>query len=79
MSAPTYEIAHVRDFLKVPADRRGACLEEFKDFLGLSDAMMKAADAIADAVGADKPGGSVESFTWIDDGESNRTINIATE
>lgn len=68
MSAPSYEIAHVRDFLQVPGDRRDACLKDFREFLSLAEAVKNTADVLTEIIGGDKGKNSVESFTWIDDG-----------
>ncbi len=76
MNHPTYEIKTVADFLKVPEQRREACMKEFLDFLTLAGATVGAANALADLMGLDKSQNRVEAFTWIDDGERNQTLNL---
>ena len=58
--APTYEIRTVLDFLKVPAARRGECLEEFAVWLYILEASGVALAAFNPSL--------PQSFDWIDDG-----------
>jgi hypothetical protein len=73
---PTYEIKTVADFLKVPEDRRAACLKEFVDFLDLAGATLEMANSLSDLMKLPKDQNRVEAFTWIDDGEQKRTLNL---
>lgn len=63
MTAPTYIIRTVADFLKVPAARRETCLQEFHGFLPLAEMALRMPGAT----------GAFE-FTWIDDGETSHRI-----
>jgi len=72
--APTYKITTVADFLKVPPDRRDACLKSFAEFLPMAQDMLDVANTLADLLGADKGLNAIEGFTWIDDGKDEVTI-----
>lgn len=61
---PTYSIREVRDFLKVPPDRREDCLHEFAAWLACDDFLRSLSEDI-DAAGATFPA----EFVWVDDGE----------
>lgn len=62
-----YVIKDVGDFLKVPADRRAACLVDFADFLTFMDKVAIAVDTVkwAKTVNVSL---SKSHFIWIDDG-----------
>jgi hypothetical protein len=74
--APTYKITKVADFLKVPPDRRDACLKAFAEFLPMAQDMLDVANTFADLLGADKSLNAIEGFTWIDDGKDEVTIRL---
>jgi hypothetical protein len=61
-----YEIKSLVDFNKIPQDRLDACLAEFKVWLGIAN-LATIAGAIA------------SGFTWIDDGETNISINLTAK
>lgn len=62
----TYRIESVADFALIPADRRDACLADFRVFLGVSEA----ARTILGVEGVKVIG---EVFDWTDDGKSEIT------
>jgi hypothetical protein len=72
-----YRIEFVGDFLKVPADRRDACLRDFADSL----ATFGPIDELAR--GGEEAGSGKEStmpyWLWIDDGKRDITVNIGDE
>lgn len=76
----TYEIVTVRDFLNVPEDRIGACLEDFGKFLRVAPhwaALLKhASDAINGPGVVDFVVG--ERFTWVDDDDHNMSLGVLT-
>lgn len=88
MSPPTYDIRTVADFLKVPEDRIGECLREFRIMLDMARATTSLLGNIADSM-ADEPGAKhkrgdvhfvmLDRFEWIDDnlGEAHLTIDVA--
>lgn len=78
MSSPTYEIVTVNDFLAVPEDRIGECLEEFAHAIDLHRRTGALIVAVAESQGHVLLYGSLAmpSFTWIDDGLKNCTIQI---
>lgn len=59
----TYRIAHVKDFLNVPAKRRAACLKDFRLWVRLVDAGAQFIDAIAPEAQI-----TPDDFVWTDDG-----------
>lgn len=65
----TYEIEHVKDFLKVPADRREACLKEFADWIVVAETVTD----IANSRGAKS---EPARFDWIDDGNLNISVEF---
>lgn len=70
--ADTYRIETLADFVKVPAARRGACLEEFATWIEVAEAtagFFEACGARSEPV----------AFTWIDDGERNITVSVRQE
>lgn len=64
-----YRIETVSDFLKVPAERRAACLAEFTDWIELAEAMTD----LTAACGVES---EAFRFEWIDDGKSERTVVV---
>ena len=78
MSAPTYAIKNVWDFLKVPAKRRKVCLREFAIALEMAEATKRLLHATADALELSQVRFDVtDTFTWIDDRKRTATIHIA--
>jgi hypothetical protein len=75
MEPNRYQIEHVRDFLSVPEDRIDACLEEFKEYLGMARDMMSLVKTFGEVVGEEATG-DVGAFVWIDDGKKDRTVTI---
>lgn len=80
MSAPTYEIRTVRDFLAVPEDRIGECLREFAICLEMARASEALLDSTAHALLTNEVADAIEwrftRFEWIDDGARTVTLNI---
>jgi hypothetical protein len=68
VSAPTYEIRTVNDFLQVPPERWDACLEEFKACLALA--------AVSRAV---LPQTTLGVYRWVDDGERNVEASVTVQ
>ena len=75
-SPPSYEIAHVRDFLKVPKDRLPDCLAEFADFLAMARNFTAAITKAGPLIGFQSTPPELKSFTWIDDKHKFRTVNL---
>lgn len=67
-----YEIRTVADFLKVPADRRAACLAEFPKCLEYAEAF----GGFLDACGAN--GARFDVYVWTDDGVERVSACSAT-
>lgn len=65
----TYEITNVSDFLKVPKDRRGACLIEFSAWIELAEATVE----FTEACGAHS---TPFRFDWIDDGKLEKSVHF---
>ena len=55
-----YEIRAVKDFLKVPASKRVAALEDFRAWLEMNDMVAEIGAGYALKTG--------DSFKWVDDG-----------
>lgn len=72
MSLKEYDIKTVQDFLKVPEDRIADCLAEFKEGLDIARPFIE----ISEMLGTDN---IFPQFTWIDDGEKNKTIHVELE
>lgn len=68
MSAPEYRIESVHDFLKVPSARRGECLREFRRFLDMHADIQTIAGVELQTV----------TFTFVDDGKHETTINLVS-
>lgn len=66
--SPTYKLVKVADLLKVPPERRGACMRELEYAL-----------ALMDLVAGEEGKISTEGFTWCDDGDRSSTIKIGEE
>jgi hypothetical protein len=62
----SYKIGHVSDLLKVPKDRRAACLSEL---LNVLDAAQQAAELLNKEAPIEQASWRPGDFTWIDDGE----------
>lgn len=68
----SYRIEHISDLLKVPADRRAACLAELPDWLAIAEMMP--------VLMGDEIPILAQSFIWNDDGEPGvRSIQINGE
>src|ERR1700722_6758866 len=65
---PSYRIARVRDFLKVPSDRRSECLREFEVWLQADESMRALLNGL--------PAKLSNSFVWIDDGKHHFTATV---
>lgn len=78
MSAPSYDIVTVQDFLRVPADKIDACLHDFATFLQSAPAWARLLDAVADEMhGAGRVAFSVgDTFRWVDDGAHDMTMTV---
>jgi hypothetical protein len=79
MSHPTYQIAALSDFRKVPEDRLAACLTEFADWLEITrraDALLR---SLAPDHPADQPILADELFVWIDDGARNVDMRLTAK
>ena len=79
-SPPTYEIRTVADFLKVPENRLGACLREFRIALRLA----RATDNLVRRVGevihqTDTVRCEMQLFRWIDDDKRTAHLRIRTK
>lgn len=64
----TYHLVTIADLLKVPLERRSACLQELEYSLALMDLMTGNEGTI-----------TTSGFTWTDDGERKSTINVNGE
>ena len=64
-----YILVTISDLLKVPIDRREACLRDLLYALALADF----------AVGDEKEGVEAKQWTWTDDGDHSATINLNGE
>lgn len=64
----TYKLVTVADLLKVPPERRGACMRELEDALALMDLVVGEEGKI-----------STQGFTWCDDGDPKSTIKVGEE
>jgi hypothetical protein len=76
LPVPAYEICTVADFLKVPVERRRACLRDFATWLDIQEPLLR----LMEAAGAE-PGQFVfrnEIFVWIDDGKREMKVEIRT-
>lgn len=76
MSKPTgrtFEIRHVRDFLAVPRDRLGACLEAFRISLFVHRKLRAAGGAYT---GEDEHPADMPSWRWTDDGKRELTVEF---
>jgi len=69
-----YDIKTVQDFLKVPEDRIVDCLAEFKEGLDIARPFIEMSEILGQK-GVD----IFPQFTWIDDGEKNKTIHVELE
>lgn len=65
MEHPMYKIRYVADLLKVPSDRREACVRNILYALELVEFANGDSDAI-----------EVTGIDWIDDGNLSSTLNI---
>jgi hypothetical protein len=74
----TYQIGTVNDFLAVPEDRIGECLEEFAHAIDLHRRTAALISIVAEAQGNSLPVSlfAMPSFTWIDDGLKNVTVLV---
>lgn len=72
MTAPTYTIRTVTDFLAVPDQRRADCLNEFSVWLGLLGGLRGLLGDLSEPV--EFP----DAFEWIDDGK-RRVSLVATD
>lgn len=73
-----YEIRGILDFLRVPKERRAACLHEFGIFLDMVEPSCSLLGSVADeAIG---PGAvsfaPIDRFVWTDDGEIAATLSV---
>lgn len=75
---PAYEIKTVQDFLLVPEDSIGACLDEFRDYLECARDITAIAKRSGEILGAKETKVSVGSFNWTDDGIREGTIRVET-
>ena len=78
MSAPTYEIRTVLDFLKVPKDRRPLCLHEFAMFLEMVEPSCELLGLVADETiskGAVRFG-PIDLFKWVDDERGAAAMSV---
>lgn len=79
-ASPEYPIALLTDFLAVPRERLGECLTDFAAWLAVRRESVKFDAELSEIFGA-APGGiqSLDSFTWIDDGERGiRQLHFVT-
>jgi hypothetical protein len=65
--SPEYEIQTVKDFLKVPADRRPDCLTEFLHYLDHMEPYRELFDT----------GAVFPAFVWCDDGHQTTAAEAA--
>lgn len=70
---PQYHIESLKDFLKVPVERREACMAEFIMWLAMVDLWDVVADTIPEPIPYEA------AFTWIDDGKNNVEINVSVK
>jgi len=70
-----YKIDNIRDFLKVPMDRLDDCLKEFCGFIAMTRSSLDIMEETGIGEYVDM---EIVSFTWVDDGETNKTILVNT-
>ena len=70
-----YKIDNIRDFLKVPMNRLDDCLKEFCGFIAMTRSSLDIIEETGMGTSADM---EIVSFTWVDDGEMNKTIRVNT-
>lgn len=68
---PTYRIESLDDFTRVPDDRLDDCLSEFGEAIRIGKAARKVVAALSGDVAV-----PLVTFTWIDDGENNKTLRF---
>lgn len=81
MTAPTYCVATLHDFTKIPDDRLEACLKEFATFVRMMRGVEELGEAIRSATGlAESPlTCTTESFDWTDDGVERCDVRLTVE
>lgn len=62
-----YRIETVKDFLKVPEDKRDECLRDFKTWLDTIEGLQSALAELADI---DKNLVRIDTYIWLDDGKA---------
>lgn len=78
MSNTEYRIKTVKDFLKVPADKREQCLREFNEWLGLIDKGING--RLAELFGMKENQVLTSAFIWVDDGKTGfKEIRIVSK
>jgi hypothetical protein len=65
----TYTLVTISDLLKVPIDRREACVHDLLYALALADL----------AFGDEQEGVEAKQWTWTDDGDPSASINVNGE
>ena len=69
-----YRLERVEDFEKIPEEKLGKCLEEFRTWIEV----YRSAKVFVESLGDETCKGSVKSaaFVWIDDGKEDVNISI---
>lgn len=73
----SFVINSLSDFVRVPADRIDACLDEFKEALSIARGMKELADK-ANSAGLLKVSSLIDRMVWKDDGKRDKTVSVKT-